>query len=312
MSANWRDNYCKLAGDTLLFDKAPPRAEVVLEVIGENRYIFAEAFRAGAKWWHWDGLRGRRGLAGGMIVDCHCKATRQPRPERLTTINKAQKEWDAIFGVSRSITMETLAPCMVCGVTGIHACTGYPVKALSPEEEGELKRRLQEVGKEIRKPDAMSISLKTCMVCGILSADGVVHNCSPNWGKSSKPAPMILPPAEVKSKFVSFFAEDRFGTRPWMRISRYDHIKVCFSLMEHFTGMLVEVELDLTNQQVRIGESDHGKQLNSRGYLHTRNLAKYIEFGDDSNVMVFLDKNPDGWLYASLPLKTQDERTELV
>lgn len=305
------DHYHKYAGKTALFEQAPPLAEVVLEVVGEDRYIFAEAFKPGATWWHWNGQRGRRGLMGGMMSDYLCAATRQPRPQFLEAVKTLQAEWDYRYGVSGSITLHTQAPCPVCGITGIHACMGMPTKELSPEEETELKKRLTSLRRMETGPDAMIKPFQTCMVCGKPTADGMIHTCTPTPRRMDITHPEILhiPPVEVTKKrapegeFLSVFADDRFSGRPWVRINKSGRIKLCQNLMDRFEGMLVDVALDPRSGRIRFGEADTGKALSPRGYLHSRILTRLIDFGLETNVIIFLDDCCDGWLYGKVPVK---------
>lgn len=302
------DHYCKYAGKTALFENAPPLAEVVLEVIGEDRYIFAEAFRSGATWWHWNGQRGRRGLVGGMMSDYACAATRQPRAQFLDTVKTLQADWDYRYGVSGSITLHTQAPCPTCGITGVHACLGLPVKELTADEEAELKKRLDKLRRTATGPDAMIKLNPTCMCCGEPVADGMVHTCRQRLD-ITQPERIYIPPVEVTKKaepegeFLSVFADDRFAGRPWVRINKSGRIKLCQALMDRFEGMLVDVALDPNTGRIRFGEAETGKALSARGFLHSRVLTRLIDFGLDTNIVIFLDDCRDGWLYGKVPVK---------
>ncbi|EAW2496821.1 hypothetical protein AXL65_21655 [Salmonella enterica subsp. enterica] len=300
------DHYHMYAGKISLFEKAPPRAEVVLEVIGEDRYIFAEAFKPGAVWWGWEGQRGRRGLVGGMMSDYYCAATRSLRPQFADAVKSLQADWDYRYGVSGSITLHTQAPCPTCGITGVHACLGVPTKELTPEEESELKKRLQAFRRNPNGKDSMFITSQVCMVCGKPTANGMIHTCTPTEWKSA-PIPDLpitaKKPAAPEGEFLSVFADDRFSGRPWVRINKSGRIKLCQLLMDRFEDMLVDVALDPTTGRIRFGEADTGKALSPRGYLHSRILTRLIEFGPDNNVVIFLDDCRDGWLYGKVPVK---------
>ncbi|ECZ5235289.1 hypothetical protein AH156_20055 [Salmonella enterica subsp. enterica serovar Enteritidis] len=304
------DHYHMLGGNTALFEKAPPRAEVVLEVIGEDRYIFAEAFKPGAQWWYWEGQRGRRGLVGGMMSDYHCVATRQIRPRFVDAVKSLQADWDYQYGVSGSITLHTQAPCPTCGITGIHACMGLPTKELTAEEEAELRKRITSIWNNEPGKDAMIKPFQTCMVCGKPTADGMIHACTPRPRQDiTQPAPAYIPPVELSKKvapggqFHSIFDNDRYGPRPWVRLNRAGRIKFCQSLMDRFEGMLVDVELDQTTGRIRFGESENGKALTVRGFMHSTNLMRLIDFGMETNRMVFVEDYCDGWLYGQVPVK---------
>lgn len=337
---NLEDHYTRLAGQLHLFSKAPPMAEVVLEVIGEKRYIFAESFKGGARWWHWNGVRARRGLPEKNLSDYYCAATRQPKLAALEAISKQQQEWDQTFGIAAYLTMETQAPCAQCGITGIHACIGSPVREMTPEQTEELARRLKEVTSEIRRsetPTAMRPT-RTCMTCGELVADGMIHSCNPRWDFTQLP-PLVNScpdcgivgahyctrnpktsfreflrehtdqtdkPERMEGEFVSIFAADRFGPRPWIRVNRSGRIKVCQRLMERFDGMLIDVMLNTSTGRIRLGECEQGKPLNERGHLHCRPITKLIDFGGEPNVFIYLDEHDDGWMYGSVPLKDAD------
>ncbi|MNE22879.1 hypothetical protein D3C77_818610 [compost metagenome] len=43
------------------------------------------------------------------------------------------------------MTLNLFAECSVCGCTGLHACIGYKPKPLTPEEEAEFDRKLNEI-----------------------------------------------------------------------------------------------------------------------------------------------------------------------
>ncbi|EAM1616280.1 hypothetical protein EU642_21835 [Salmonella enterica] len=122
-------SYHKTAGDTSLFENAPPMAEVVLEDISKRTrcIIYAEAYRSGATWWHADGRRGRRGLKAEQISDFIVKATRSPRREAVKTLCLDQLRWDLEHTKGEPTKMyHSSRQCLACGepvADGmIHSC----------------------------------------------------------------------------------------------------------------------------------------------------------------------------------------------
>ncbi|EMD0638812.1 hypothetical protein VPZ60_004228 [Salmonella enterica] len=307
---NLEKHYTRLAGQLQLFAKAPPSAEVVLEVIGEKRYIFAESFKGGARWWYWNGVRARRGLPGKSLSDYYCAATRQPKLTSLEIISHQQKEWDKTFGLTEFI---------------------------------DLTQASTEAAPVIS--NASTRAMRPCMVCGTLVADGMIHSCNPRWDITApaldicpncgvagehvctrhpkftvkefvdehiqthshaiEPAePQTTAPAEATPmEFVSIFGHERHTVRNWIRINALGRIKLCARLQARFKGKRVDVMLDVRNQRLRIGESAQGKPVNARGFMHSRPAARLIDFGGEVNVFVYLDEREDGWLYGDVPLK---------
>jgi hypothetical protein len=250
-----QDNYCKLGGDIALFAKAPPLAEVVLEDISRNnkRTVYAEAFRAGAVWWHADGRRGRRGLKPEQISDFIVKATRCPRPQTLKTLSEEQLRWDLAH------------------------CKGEP----------------------------MTYKMRQCLACGESVADGMIHQCKPSFVTLPHviPAPVILAAPVVTAKrdpFVSVFEPQ--DADYWIRLNTAGRLKFSEALMLRYAGMKIDVAIDPATSRVRVGESDHGKVLNARGYCFARRLTPLVDYQGQPSVIIFLHEGEDGYLYGDMKL----------
>ena len=99
------DSYHKVVGKTELFADAPPLAEVVLEVIGEEKIIFAEAFKPGATWWHSEGRKARRGLVRENLSDYYCAASRELRAPMRNVLKQKQHEWDILHSGNEAMAI---------------------------------------------------------------------------------------------------------------------------------------------------------------------------------------------------------------
>ena len=100
------DYYQKVVGKTELFDAAPPMAEVVLEVIGEDKFIYAEAFKPGAAWWHPEGHKARRGLMRENLSDYYCAASRELRRSAIDELKQKQRSWELMHDKTSSISLQ--------------------------------------------------------------------------------------------------------------------------------------------------------------------------------------------------------------
>lgn len=286
------DAYHMTAGDTELFDRAPPMAEVVLEDISrkQKRIIFAEAFRAGAKWWQVDGRRGRRGLPADRLSDYRCAATRSPRPGELERLRAEQIVWDLQHMVEKDCQMyPSTRPCMGCGEPVsdgmIHACKGTLMTT----------------------PDFPPITAKGCPRCGIVGA----HFCTGR--QTATPFPDInwhdghgiqLSPKPAPDAFTSVFEPQNNDN--WIRINLAGRIKFSEAMMLRFAGMKIDVAID-GKGRVRVGEAEHGKILSDRGYVYARRLVPLIDYKGLTSALVFLHENADGWLYGDLSMAVPAE-----
>lgn len=325
------ENYHKTAGDTALFDHAPPMAEVVLEDIGkrQKRIIYAEAFKAGAMWWHADGRRGRNGLNGERISDYVCAATRTPKPDKREQLKREQLAWDL-----KHYQYAEMAPCPVCGISGLHACLGYKPEEMTPERESAFKEKLANLVDEVNKAETRGMynATRSCINCGEPVASGMIHSCRVPLPALSQPMtpchkcgvigahfctgqkthfpdlfwingegkPFSSRPPVADGEFTSVFEAQ--NSDYWVRINSNGRIKFSEGLMLRFQDMRVDVAMDPTGR-LRVGESEHGRLYNARGYLYARRLAPLIDFDGQPSILVYLTDRNDGYLYGKLTLK---------
>ncbi|EGD6457162.1 hypothetical protein IAJ44_004222 [Salmonella enterica] len=318
------DAYHKIAGNVGLFKNAPPLAEVVLENIGAatSQIIYAEAFRPGAAWWHADGRRGRNGLSADRISDFVCAATRTPKPGERDQLQRQQSIWELNHNVS---------PCPRCGVSGLHACIGMKPGEWTEEHEAKLKQAIEIV----RTSEVTQMfHTKPCVNCGTPVADGMIHQCTHDMLFRPSPCPrcgihgahfctgnqtapanpfrvlddlawtdgngVCRKPKQAADAFVSVF-EPQNGDN-WMRLNTAGRLKFSEALMLRFHGMKIDVAVTFENGRVRVGESEHGKVLNNRGYCFARRLTPLVDFKGRPSVLIFLHENEDGYLYGDLSL----------
>lgn len=60
---------------------------------------------------------------------------------------------------------------------------------------------------------------------------------------------------------------------------------------------------------LRIGEAEHGRALNPRGFIHSRWLSEQLVFGDQTLLTIPLDEYADSWMYGVVQLKENDGST---
>ncbi|EGC0267614.1 hypothetical protein H8U31_001365 [Salmonella enterica] len=272
--------YHRTGGSIELFSDAPPMAQVVLEDISKSktRIIYAEAFSPGATWWHADGRRGRRGLKQEQMSDFICKATRSPRRAAMETLCIDQLRWDIEHYNGEPTLYNNSRPCVNCGqpvADGmIHACHG-----------------------QITGP----VNKERCPRCGQTGA----HFCSgpqivtlpyhpPRW------EPPVITPKPAPDAFISVFEPQHKDN--WMRLNTAGRIKFSEALMMRFVGLKIDVAVDHKTGRVRVGEADHGKKLNDRGYCFARRLTPLVNFKGQPSVLVYLYENDDGYLYGDMKL----------
>ncbi|EDY2029992.1 hypothetical protein GTB64_004434 [Salmonella enterica] len=286
------DSYCKMGGDAALFENAPPLAQVVLEDISKatRRIIYAEAYKTGANWWHADGRRGRRGLKASQISDFIVKATRSPRAQALDTLMTEQMRWDIQHYRGEPVMYSNMRPCVNCG---------------EPVADG----MVHQCKANLMIDPGFPVSV--CPLCGVTGA----HYCTGrkpssffenaiNWNdlhRDDRPAK----PANDPDAFVSVF-EPQY-TDNWFRLNTAGRIKFSEALMMRFTGLKIDVAVDHKTGRVRVGEADHGKVLNGRGYCFARRLTPLVEFNGQPSVLVRLFENDDGYLYGDMKMAEPDK-----
>ncbi|EJG5415729.1 hypothetical protein NAD41_002368 [Salmonella enterica] len=159
----------------------------------------------------------------------------------------------------------------------------------------------------------MYTNTRPCVNCGEPVADGMVHQCKqPFYFTPVEPAPVIIAPPTVTPKrdaFVSVFEPQNRDN--WFRLNTAGRIKFSEALMMRFTGLKIDVAVDHSTGRVRVGEAEHGKVLNDRGYCFARRLTPLVDYKGQPSVLVYLHENDDGYLYGDLNLVEYGDGTEV-
>lgn len=294
--------YCNVGGIASLFDKAPPLAEVVLEVIGEDEVIYAESFKTGAKWWDSYGSKNRTGIR--HVSDYACLATRAIRPGMRGKAQVLQAEWEYARYADRTKEepmIQTTRPCMSCGEAvadgAVHQCSHRWVGTGT-----KLNETLSPC------PDCGMMGAYFCTKAGINKAH---INFTPKINIDTTVTDELPVPATAKKppqgQFTSIFDPKR--EQFWISMNTKGRMKLCMALMKRLAGKCVDVCLDPSIGFLRIGEAPHGRPLSTRGFINSRWLTDQVDFGDQTLVTIALDDYSDGWLYGVVPLKDTDGST---
>lgn len=302
--------FAYLTGRKELFAEAPPEAMVVLETeAGEPRILYAVAHEMGAAYWEADGMPGRQtGLIGlfhkTRVVASRARADgskpagpkRDPIPNaRMQRMKAAQASASKAAGGLHSGMNAKPAP-----------APAKPAKAAAEPAAPAMPRPLtisETVQKlnESRCPDCGNTGLHACT--GKPVTPGTVKIYSDNTELRVMGSGELT--KATAGGFVSLFAMSKAvgGTTPQGTfVTLHQSGNLTFSRQLMAQGDVVDIQLDLVRQLIRVGKVEKGGRLLKKGkVLGCTPLLKLVKIPEgEKSIRIYLAE-ADGWWQGEYP-----------